>query len=109
MFRRELRPWSGKEDAMRRTPNFSRNLLISVCSVLLLSGIARGQVLNVTDVTSTPIPGAGHDYIKMLNETVNPADGAVSIRIGTPVPPGRKLTLPFAFAYDSNGVHYPQA
>jgi RHS repeat-associated protein len=93
---------------MLRTHSFSRNLLISVCSFLLFSAIARGQILNVTDTTSTPIPGAGHDYIKMLSETVNPANGSVSIRIQTPVPPGRKLTIPFAFAYDSNGVHFPQ-
>jgi RHS repeat-associated protein len=87
--------------------HFFRSLSLSVSAVLLFACVARGQVLNVTDVTSTPIPGAGHDYIKMLGETVNPADGAVSIRVGTPVPPGRKLTLPFAFAYDSNGAHYP--
>ncbi|MGH9325132.1 MAG: hypothetical protein ACRD2B_00370, partial [Terriglobia bacterium] len=59
----------------------------------------------MTDQTSTPIPGAGHDYIHMLTETVNPANGSVSLRIQVPVPKGRGLTLPFAFAYDSNGVN----
>ena len=77
---------------------------------LLLSlipfSIAQGQISNVTDTTSTPTPGVGHDYIHMLNESVNPANGSVSLRIAVPVPPGRKLTLPFAFAYDSNGVHH---
>ena len=43
----------------------------------------------------------------MLTETVNPADGSLSVRIHVPIPKGRGLTLPFAFAYDSNGIHYP--
>jgi RHS repeat-associated protein len=94
---------------MLRIHSFSRDLLISVCSFLLFSGIARGQILNVTNATSTPIPGAGHDYIKMLSETVNPANGSVSIRIQVPVPPGRGITLPFAFAYDSSGFLHPES
>jgi hypothetical protein len=65
---------------------------------------SRAQIANVTDSTSTPVPGLGHDYIHMLAETVNPANGSVSLRIHVPLPPGRNLTLPFAFAYDSNGV-----
>jgi RHS repeat-associated protein len=94
---------------MLRTHTFSREWLISLCWVLLFSGLALGQITNVTNDQSTPIPGAGHDYIKLFNETVNPANGSVSIRIGVPVPPGRRLTLPFAFAYDSNGVHHPES
>jgi hypothetical protein len=57
-------------------------------------------------VTSTPVPNAGHDYINGLGETVNPANGSLSIRIGVPMPPGRGLTVPFSFAYDSNGSVY---
>ena len=63
-----------------------------------------GQITDVTNQTSTPIPGAGHDYIKMLGETVNPANGSVSVSIQTPTPPGRKMSLPFSFTYDSNGA-----
>jgi len=55
---------------------------------------------------ATPIPGSGHDYIHMLNETVDPASGSVSLRMQVPVPPGRGLNLPFAFTYDSNEVHF---
>jgi RHS repeat-associated protein len=72
----------------------------------LLPVLAQGQILNIGDDTSTPIPGAGHDYIKMLSETVNPANGSLSIRIQTPTPPGRGITLPFSFAYDSNGAQH---
>jgi RHS repeat-associated protein len=71
---------------------------------LLLAPASECQILNVADDTSTPIPGAGHDYIKSLSETVNPANGSVSIRIQTPTPAGRGITLPFSFAYDSNGA-----
>jgi RHS repeat-associated protein len=72
----------------------------------LYASSAPAQIANVTNDQSTPIPGAGHDYIHLLSETVNPSNGSVSIRIQPPMPKGRNLTIPFAFAYDSNGVHH---
>ena len=75
-------------------------------SATILGPTSVAQIQNVTDITSTPTPGVGHDYIRMLNETVNPANGSVSLRVSVPTAPGRKLTIPFAFAYDSNGVHH---
>jgi RHS repeat-associated protein len=66
----------------------------------------RAQITNVTNDTSTPIEGAGHDYIHMLSETVNPASGSVSLRINLPVPQARRLTIPFSISYDSNTVHH---
>src|SRR5271155_1533763 len=80
------------------------HFLVFASFALFLPRVAKCQILNVTDSTSTPIPGAGHDYIKGLSETVNPANGSVSIRIQTPTPPGRGISLPFSFAYDSNGA-----
>jgi RHS repeat-associated protein len=65
---------------------------------------AEAQVIAVGDDTSTPSEGSGHDYIKMLSETVNPANGSVSLRIQAPPAKGRGITLPFSFAYDSNGT-----
>jgi hypothetical protein len=53
-----------------------------------------------------PIAGAGHDYLGRLNETVNPATGAVSVRISVPVPPARGITVPFTFGYDSNTAQH---
>jgi hypothetical protein len=77
---------------------------------LLLAGIAtsavQAQITNVTDDTSTPIPGAGHDYIHLLSETVNPANGSVSLRIQLPVAKGRGIEVPFYVGYDSNGVSH---
>ncbi len=57
--------------------------------------------------TFVPVPGVGHDYIKALSETVDPASGSVSLRISVPIPKSRGLTVPFNFAYDSNGVFVP--
>lgn len=83
-------------------------LLLSVIA-LALGGECWGQISTVGNDQGPPIPGAGHDYIHSLAETVNPANGSLSIRIQIPTPNGRQLTLPYAFAYDSNGVHYPIA
>ena len=58
--------------------------------------------------TRTPTPGSGHDYLKALSDTVNPANGSLSIRLSVPVPRGRGLSLPFSFAYDSGGVQAVQ-
>lgn len=85
---------------------FASSLLFTA---ILVSAVpcAWAQMTAVTNSTSTPIEGAGHDYIKMLSETVDPANGSLSVRIQAPVPPGRGFTLPFSFAYDSNGIHFP--
>jgi hypothetical protein len=88
--------------SLSRSP---RRILILASFVLVLTSDARAQITNVTNSTSTPTPGSGHDYIKMLAETVNPANGSVSIRLDTSVPRARQLTLPFSFAYDSGGAH----
>ncbi len=76
---------------------------LALTTVFMLSA-AHAQITNVTGDQAPPIPGAGHDYIHMLNETVNPGNGSVSLRIGTPVPPSRGFTMPFTFAYDSNAT-----
>ena len=75
-----------------------------------LAPFAVAQTGNVSDVASTPVPGVGHDYIKSLVETVNPASGSVSVRIEAPQPKVRGASgYPFyIFTYDSNGVHIPK-
>ena len=79
---------------MLNANTFFRSLGITLLSVLLFASLAFGQITNVSNDQSTPIPGAGHDYIKMLNETVNPALGSVSIRIDVPTPKGRGMACP---------------
>ena len=80
--------------------------VIAALTLLFFTFRAAAQVTNVTADQTPPIAGVGHDYIQLLNETVNPATGSVSVRIGVPVPPGRGVTVPFAFTYDSNSAHH---
>ncbi|HWX55736.1 MAG TPA: RHS repeat-associated core domain-containing protein [Verrucomicrobiae bacterium] len=80
-------------------------LLQVVSFVLILAMPGRAQITEVKNTTSTPVPGSGHSYLGFLNETTNPANGSVSLRIQLPVPSGRGISLPFSIAYDSNGAH----
>jgi RHS repeat-associated protein len=75
-------------------------LVISYLSIAVSS--AFGQITDDTSSQTTPTPGDGHDYVKMLGETVNPADGSVSLQISLPTPSGRGLSLPFAYTYNSS-------
>lgn len=81
-------------------------LLFAMFSISQLAVPVSAQFPSASDTTSPPTPGAGHDYIGEPSETVNPANGSVSIRIPVRVPSGRQLTLPFSFAYDSAGAFY---
>lgn len=74
-------------------------VLVVICATQLASGQS-GPV--VSNITAPPVPGAGHDYIGMLNETVNPGSGSVSLRIDIPTPEGRGLNFPFSVNYNSN-------
>jgi YD repeat-containing protein len=58
----------------------------------------------ISYATTTPTFGAGHDYIQMLGETVDPGSGQLSVRIKIPTPPGRGLNFPFGLNYDSAGA-----
>jgi hypothetical protein len=80
--------------------------LLALTALLVGWSSAHAQITNVDDTTSTPIPGAGHDYIHLLSETVNPSNGSVSLRIAFPMPKGRGVSLPFSMAYDSNSLHH---
>ena len=81
--------------------------ILAVCAAILIAltvcSPSSGQTQG--DTVSTPIPGAGHDYLHLLDEIVNPANGSLSIRIRLPIPQSRGTTLPFAFTYDSNRVY----
>lgn len=69
-----------------------------------MSGMA--QLVPLSSDIMRPIPGAGHDYIKGLNETVNPANGSLSISIQLPTLASRGITLPFSVIYNSGIVHH---
>jgi YD repeat-containing protein len=80
--------------------------MLFACLLLLAGPAAHGQMQTLDDSTSVPIEGAGHDYIKFLNETVNPANGSVSMRISLPIPKSRSITTSLSIDYDSNGVNF---
>lgn len=100
-----------------RSRCFLRLSWATLCLSFLLTATALfGQIPNLTDTTSTPLPNAGHAYLGLhfpadarvfggaVSESVMPGAGAVSWRIGATMPKGRGPTLPFAFAYDSSGT-----
>jgi hypothetical protein len=87
----------------------TRFLLLTFFSFILassaLSPISSAQGGGIGNNTTSPIAGVSHDYITGLNETVNPANGALSVRISQPVPHERGQNWPYyAFIYESNSV-----
>ena len=81
----------------------------AICVVFFLIVAPVPSIAQITTVTAEqapPIPGAGHDYIKLFNETVSPAVGAVDIRIDAGTPAGRGGTVPFIIGYDSNSARH---
>ena len=85
--------------------SFLRLLALSLV-VFVLARPAHSQVLSIDDTTTPQTPGVGHDYIKMIGESVNPANGSVSLRIDLPTPKGRGLNVPFAISYSSSGIEH---
>jgi len=93
-------------------PFYTRAL--QCCAILFFATIASllssppaiaqsAAISGIGNTTSTPIAGIPHDYITGLNEVVNPANGALSIRLTAPVPHERGVNWPFqVWSYDSN-------
>src|SRR5215471_7952550 len=80
-----------------------------ICLVVFITVgpvVSLAQITTVTAEQAPPIPGAGHDYIKLFNETVSPAVGAVDIRIDAGTPLGRGGTVPFIIGYDTNSARH---
>src|SRR5689334_2632710 len=81
--------------------------LFKLMAVFILGlGISWGQIKTVTADQAPPVPHAGHDYIKLMNETVSPAVGAVDVNVAIDAPPGREIGVPFAIGYDSNSTRH---
>ena len=75
-----------------------------VMTTLSIPAFSQNQLLVIDNATMTPTPGVGHNYIQDLDETVNPANGSVSIRIAAPTPIERGLNQPvYAYMYDTAG------
>jgi YD repeat-containing protein len=83
--------------------------LAVACS--LLACTCRPQTIGsiVTGDTATPIPGAGHDYVHLLSETVDPGTGQLNVRIALPMPKSRGIDFPFAIVYNSGSARHLDA
>jgi YD repeat-containing protein len=63
------------------------------------------QIEDGQKTTLTPQPGSGHEYISLFNVQVNPANGAISLRLKPDFPRDRgEVEVPFSFSYDSNSL-----
>jgi hypothetical protein len=79
-------------------------LCFAASTLLLACSVAHSQITNITNDQSAPTQGVGHEYIQMLNETVSPSNGSVSLRLEAQTPLARGISIPFGFTYDSGGV-----
>jgi len=77
--------------------------IVAICICLTGRDLV-AQTVNLGDDVARPIAGAGHDYIKGLSETVDPANGTLMIKIDLPVPASRGFTIPFSVTYNSGEV-----
>jgi RHS repeat-associated protein len=82
--------------------------LFSVLTLLFLATppTAPAQATDPTDFAQRPIPDAGHEFINLLSETVNPADGSVNLDFNLPMPKGRGVSLPFSLTYNSGALFH---
>jgi hypothetical protein len=83
-----------------------RLLFSLLAGALCFTPLALAQVPDPAAANAAPIPGAGHHYIGVGTETVNPADGLLSFELPIQTPAGRQLTLPFGFRYSSAEQFY---
>lgn len=83
--------------------------VLSVLSLIVIAFLtsitSEAQVRNTTSDQANPVAGVPHDTIKLLNETVSPSTGSLSIRINVPLPHSTfGPAMPFHIDYDSSGT-----
>jgi RHS repeat-associated protein len=75
------------------------------CFVSAIPGTASAQstapAYTANGANATPIPGAGHDYLHLLNETVDLGSGTVTVKVDFPTRPGRGISFPVFFQNDA--------
>lgn len=79
---------------------------LSILALVFVALPAAAQVADPVTTAEAPVPGAGHDYIGMPTETVNPADGSLSFHLTIKTPAGRELSFPFGISYRSTEPYY---
>jgi YD repeat-containing protein len=97
-----------------RSCRFVPRCLRSALSLIVINGAlyitAQSQTFPpgvgpVGDSMQHPLHGTGHDYINLLSETVNPANGSLNIEIRLPSPAGRGINPPIALRYNSGELN----
>src|SRR3954462_15355122 len=91
---------------MTMTRKVGLALLVVFCLTCICIELMEAQITRPTAEQAPPVSGTGQHHAGGLSESVNPATGALSIRINTEVAPARGLTVPFAFGYDSNSAQH---
>lgn len=100
-------------DSIHRNPQRLRSTLPTALALLTIASvlypIAQAQnaplLSSVNDQTRTPVQGEGHDYQKMLGETIDYSNGSLTFKISFPTPSGRGISLPYAWTYSSSAVN----
>jgi RHS repeat-associated protein len=84
----------------------NRRLLTDVSLILAvaisLSGSLYSQVPDPTFSAEAPVAGAGHHYIGVGAETVNPADGTLTFDLPLEPPNGRQVSMKFGLRFSGN-------
>jgi len=94
-----------------RCGKFARQLFPHVliyallCTASVVTVGQTPQINNASDLTHAPVPGAGHDYQRLLNETVNFSNGSVNLKLAFPMPKGRGIDIPLSWTYSSASVN----
>jgi hypothetical protein len=77
-----------------------------IFTIVLFNAVAYCQVPDPATAAQQPIPGSGHDYIRLGSETVNVATGIPSFELPINTPPGRGLSFPFGIRYSAAEPYY---
>ena len=83
--------------------------LVLVFGIIALVATGSDSCAQVPDpllATQAPVAGAGHHYIGIGAETVDPADGSLSFDLPIKTPDGRELSFPFGIRYSSSEELY---
>ena len=83
--------------------------LMALAALGCITAIASAQTSTITSDVSRPVQGAGHDYVSSFAETVNPANGTLSINLPMQPAHSRGFTLPVSLIYNSGQVNHFQS
>jgi hypothetical protein len=91
---------------LTNTVRFPRAARAAGLALGLAAALLAQSIPNLGDTTSPAPAEPGHALIGGVHETVNPANGSLTLSFDIPMPPGRGgFTPAFTIAYSSAGSH----